>query len=138
MRTNFEDPLPSEGKVNVNGPKDGAKNRNGRSKGRPRSPQKFQKEIAQTLVRIDPNVACEVEELAKEGLVNTAESELLEYVTKDDHFSERRRFEIKRVGKDETRLDRRMNYVIVFFAAILLYGIFSVLFTGHISLPFRR
>ena len=99
-----------------------------------REPEKFDVEIGPLLSQVEPEVRVEIEQLVKAGRSAEAEQEILNYVAGDKSNL------VTKATRQAARRDKRLvdksTYILSLIPAmILLYCIFSLIFTGHIQFP---
>ncbi len=63
------------------------------------------------------------------------EEKMLDYVVRDERESLLRRFTQRKAGRDRKTVSRGTRLVMMIPVVAALYCIFSIVFTGHIKLP---
>ncbi len=102
---------------------------------RRREPGKLGDEIATVLSDMDPEVRSEMKKLVSSSKPQEIEEKMLDYVVRDERESLLRRFTQRKAGRDRKTVSRGTRLVMMIPVVAALYCIFSIVFTGHIKLP---
>lgn len=102
---------------------------------RRREPGKLGDEISTVLSEMDPEVREDLGKVVKAGSPQDIEEKLLDYVVKDERTNLLRKADQKRASGDKRTINRGTYLISLIPVAIALYCVFSIVFTGHIVLP---